>query len=1171
MPRRLLLGWGSAADGQLGATSSEIQPSPRPFPGLSPSAPPTAVAAGLWASLIVTHNGSAVFTTAPPSPTDKTSLALIPGTAIPPEKSALPAVSAVAVGRDFALLLAASSVYSLGSGAYGQLGLGLGTVNVTFPSRVHALDGLRIVAIAAAEFHWLALDNAGRVFSCGKNSAGQLGLATTGKVHSPHYVATLWPHPVVAIATGDMHSTVLTASGVVLGFGSNKYGQLGQAAFRVQVSSFTPVVVPVPVGRGRGKAAMEYAESVIDGDVDMADVRGLADEEDCDVADETLTYIDIACGSSHTVALRSDWTIAAWGRGENGQLGTRATQTLYTPTTVSSPVRFVSVSAGDVHSAALTEDGIAYLWGDGSHGQIGNGDINDKLLPVAIQPPRINPQYLSPDGKEGDTQSGVEHPFRFVQLVCGGFHTLGLVTDDPNLLVFSARQSYEKRIPKCSVDDMLQPKAGLSRFGSAAVLLRTFVRSNVKQLAKNKLNIRGANDAYEAFLRLFGDDGMRVLGYAAARLRHEAQVAFGLVADDGRAMVFGAERYTDDAKEPVRMLTPRSNFLDDDNLFRSSVANSYECGYLMFLALMNPVYAIRERVPQLTEFAALLLRCEENGRESFLESVSRCPGELLVTRFVRPLQNVLTEELKRYGRVRQNAKYATKALALLYHGVCRASKRSKTRGLIIPRKEFYNETVSERVDLRRDYGRWAESYADPSLMYLPDLPPLPAAGQEDGKFSFCTYSFLLSAAAKFKILEMESHLTMNKESMRSVLSFGSLPMPIGPLGQMSTLRLPAEQIAHLQFLVLNVRRENIVSDAFVQVAEYAQHPRELHKPLKVIFDGEEGVDEGGVRKEFYQVLLEQILSPNYGMFEYDEESRFHWFRKDSLESEHSWTLIGIMFGLAAFNSILLDVQFPPVVYRKLQIALRNNLVVMRSEEGSHVEKEVYRADLDDVKETFPAIGNSLAHLLSYENDDVEDTFCLTFEISYRGLFGKVHTVELVPNGAKVPVTMKNRKEFVSLYIDHLINKSIEKAFYHFSVGFSLMLKGPFVHRLSADELETLLVGEKELDFEALREVAKYEGYSPDSQVIKHLWQVLLEYDVAMKRLFLSFVTGTDRAPIGGLRKLVLIIQRAEGDSNRLPTSHTCFNVLLLPEYATRAKLRDRLSTAIRNSKGFGLR
>lgn len=73
-----------------------------------------------------------------------------------------------------------------------------------------------------------------------------------------------------------------------------------------------------------------------------------------------------------------------------------------------------------------------------------------------------------------------------------------------------------------------------------------------------------------------------------------------------------------------------------------------------------------------------------------------------------------------------------------------------------------------------------------------------------------------------------------------------------------------------------------------------------------------------------------------------------------------------------------------------------------------------------------------------------------------------------------------------------------------------------------------------------------------------------------KKKFLKFFTGSDRAPIGGLGTLRCLVQRDGPDSNKLPTSHTCFNTLLLPEYASKAKLAHMLRLAILNSEGFGL-
>jgi len=67
-----------------------------------------------------------------------------------------------------------------------------------------------------------------------------------------------------------------------------------------------------------------------------------------------------------------------------------------------------------------------------------------------------------------------------------------------------------------------------------------------------------------------------------------------------------------------------------------------------------------------------------------------------------------------------------------------------------------------------------------------------------------------------------------------------------------------------------------------------------------------------------------------------------------------------------------------------------------------------------------------------------------------------------------------------------------------------------------------------------------------------------------------FTTGSDKAPIGGLGKLGLVIVRHGADSDRLPQSHTCFNHLMLPEYSSKEKLETMLLLAVNNSEGFGM-
>ena len=92
----------------------------------------------------------------------------------------------------------------------------------------------------------------------------------------------------------------------------------------------------------------------------------------------------------------------------------------------------------------------------------------------------------------------------------------------------------------------------------------------------------------------------------------------------------------------------------------------------------------------------------------------------------------------------------------------------------------------------------------------------------------------------------------------------------------------------------------------------------------------------------------------------------------------------------------------------------------------------------------------------------------------------------------------------------------------------------------------------------------------DHTVVKNFWEILHSASLEQKKAFLSFATGSDRAPIGGLGELHLVLVRHGPDSDRLPSAHTCFNHVLVPEYSSKEKLQERLFLAIQNAEGFGM-
>jgi len=433
---------------------------------------------------------------------------------------------------------------------------------------------------------------------------------------------------------------------------------------------------------------------------------------------------------------------------------------------------------------------------------------------------------------------------------------------------------------------------------------------------------------------------------------------------------------------------------------------------------------------------------------------------------------------------------------------------------VIQWDDFINEPLSDQIEMDKDYANYRN--------------------EKEDKFSFMNHSFILTTAAKNLGMYYENRIHMINERRASLLQ--------------SLLR----GASTTPYLRLRIRRDHIIDDALVALEMVAMdNPIDLKKQLYVEFEGEQGIDEGGVSKEFFQLVVEELFNPDIGMFVHDEETATFKFNPTSFENDGQFTLIGIVLGLAIYNNIILDVHFPEVVYRKLM--------------GKH-------GNFNDLKESHPTLARGLQQLLEFEGD-VEDTFMQTFTISYKDVFGSVLDHNLKgEDSAPVTVTNANRQEFVDLYADFLLNKCIDKQFVAFQRGFQMVTdESPLKMLFRPEEVELLVCGSKQFDFNALEEATDYDGgFSVDSPTIRHFWELVHEFTDDQKRQLLAFTTGSDRVPVGGLSKLKLIIARNGPDSDRLPTSHTCFNVLLLPDYANKDKLQERILKAITHAKGFGM-
>ncbi len=273
-------------------------------------------------------------------------------------------------------------------------------------------------------------------------------------------------------------------------------------------------------------------------------------------------------------------------------------------------------------------------------------------------------------------------------------------------------------------------------------------------------------------------------------------------------------------------------------------------------------------------------------------------------------------------------------------------------------------------------------------------------------------------------------------------------------------------------------------------------------------------------------------------------------------------MMGALFGLASYNGIMIDAAFPNIFYEKL--LRRERDVSDRSEKEKKIEEyfQAY-AQLD------PDAARGLRNVLDYEGD-VESDLMLTMSVSSKKQASYILKAD--SDGNPVKVTNFNKFEYVWRYLHWVLFDSVKAPFHHFQRGYMHVMGGKILSLCTSTELDLLSCGRKEPgDFKELEKSTRYIGYDAKSTTIIWFWTLVHSFSEEKKRKLLCFATGSDRVPIQGLKDLKFVIQRSGNRNEQIPTAHTCYNILDLPEYNSIEKLREKLDIALENTEGFGLR
>uniref|UniRef100_A0AAQ5YUS4 HECT-type E3 ubiquitin transferase n=1 Tax=Amphiprion ocellaris TaxID=80972 RepID=A0AAQ5YUS4_AMPOC len=353
---------------------------------------------------------------------------------------------------------------------------------------------------------------------------------------------------------------------------------------------------------------------------------------------------------------------------------------------------------------------------------------------------------------------------------------------------------------------------------------------------------------------------------------------------------------------------------------------------------------------------------------------------------------------------------------------------------------------------------------------------------------------------------------------------------------------------------IEVSREEIFEESYRQVMK--MRPKDLWKRLMVKFRGEEGLDYGGVAREWLYLLSHEMLNPYYGLFQYSRDDIYTLqINPDSaVNPEHLsyFHFVGRIMGMAVFHGHYIDGGFTLPFYKQLL--------------GKPIT-------LDDMESVDPDLHNSLVWILDNDITGVLDhTFCVE-----HNAYGEIIQHELKPNGKSIPVTQDTKKEYVRLYVNWRFLRGIEAQFLALQKGFNEVIPQHLLKAFDEKELELIVCGLGKIDINDWKSNTRLKHCTPDSNIVKWFWKAVESFDEERRARLLQFVTGSSRVPLQGFKALqgaagprLFTIHQIDASTNNLPKAHTCFNRIDIPPYEHYDKLYDKLLTAIEETCGFAV-
>uniref|UniRef100_A0A669BPL5 E3 ubiquitin-protein ligase n=1 Tax=Oreochromis niloticus TaxID=8128 RepID=A0A669BPL5_ORENI len=317
---------------------------------------------------------------------------------------------------------------------------------------------------------------------------------------------------------------------------------------------------------------------------------------------------------------------------------------------------------------------------------------------------------------------------------------------------------------------------------------------------------------------------------------------------------------------------------------------------------------------------------------------------------------------------------------------------------------------------------------------------------------------------------------------------------------------------------ISVSRQTLFEDSFQQIMNVK--PYDLRRRLYIIMRGEEGLDYGGIAREWFFLLSHEVLNPMYCLFEYAGKNNYclQINPASSINPDHLtyFRFIGRFIAMALYHGKFIDTGFTLPFYKRM------------------LDKKPTLKDLESID---PEFYNSIIEN-NLEECGVELYFAQDMEI-----LGKVSTHQLKDDGENELVTEENKEEYIRS-VNWRFTRGVEEQTKAFLDGFNEVVPLEWLRYFDEKELELMLCGMQEIDLADWQKNTIYRHYTKNSKQIHWFWQVVKEMDNEKRIRLLQFVTGTCRLPVGGFSELIgsngpqkFCIDKV-GKETWLPRSHT---------------------------------